>query len=96
MIDDAIAELLNMVAGQIQAELEIDQRLGLPRRTTLAELSKEGGVDFNDSILLTSEGLGDLKVWVFERTLPVESAPHAPSVGVKFRSLFRKLQPQKH
>ena len=69
MIDDAIAELLNMVAGQIQTELEIDQPLGLPRTTTLAELS-QGGVGFVDSILLTSDNLGDLKLWVFEKTVP--------------------------
>ena len=92
MIDDSIAELLNMVAGQIQTELEIDQPLGLPRRTSLAELSQGGGVAFDDAILLTSEGLGDLKLWVFERTVPVEGTePARPGIGKRFRSLFSKL-----
>lgn len=95
MIDDAIAEFLNMVAGQIQSELEINQPLGLPRPTTLAELSQGGGVAFDDSILLTSQGLGDLKVWVFERTLPVESSPRPPGAGMGFRTLFRKLLPRR-
>jgi hypothetical protein len=31
MIDDALRELLNMTAGQIKAELALDQPLGLPR-----------------------------------------------------------------
>ena len=92
MIDDAIAELLNMVAGQIQAELEIDQRLGLPRRTSLAELSQGGGVSFNDSILLTSESFGDLKLWVFERVARPDGAETGRSgIGKQFRSLFGKL-----
>jgi hypothetical protein len=93
-IDDAIAELLNMVAGQIQSELEIDQPLGLPRPTTLAELSQGGDVAFEDSILLTSEGLGDLKVWVFERTPPVERSARRSGIGAGVRSLFRKLLPR--
>ncbi len=94
MIDDAIAELLNMVAGQIQTELEIDQPLGLPRPTTLAEMSQGGGVGFDDSILLTNDTLGDLKLWVFERKAPVEGAQSLPNSGRGFRSLFRKLLPQ--
>jgi hypothetical protein len=31
MIDDFLRELLNMTAGQIKMELELDQALGLPR-----------------------------------------------------------------
>jgi chemotaxis phosphatase CheX-like protein len=95
MIDDAIAELLNMVAGQVQAELQIEQSLGLPRPTTLSELSQGGGVAFEDSVLLTSEGMGDLKLWVFERTVPAEGAPPMPGIGKGFRSLFRKLRPRR-
>jgi Chemotaxis phosphatase CheX len=94
MIDDAIAELLNMVAGQIQAELHIDQPLGLPRPTTLSELSQGEGVAFEDSVLLTSEGLGDLKLWVFERTVQADGAKPLPATGRGFRSLFRKLLPR--
>lgn len=87
MIDDAIAEFLNMIAGRIQAELSIEQQLGLPRPTTLGELATEGGVGFEDSILLNSRNLGDLKVWIFEKT-----APTAGSKKPSFRSLFKKLK----
>jgi Chemotaxis phosphatase CheX len=91
MIDDSIAELLNMVAGQIQTALEIDQPLGLPRTTSLSEISQKTGVGFSDSILLTSQGLGDLKLWIFETTAPVEPAPRATS-GRTFRSLFQRVR----
>jgi Chemotaxis phosphatase CheX len=91
MIDDSIAELLNMVAGQIQTALEIDQPLGLPRSTSLAEIAQGGGVGFDDSILLTSKGLGDLKLWIFEKTSPTQDAPTVTKSGGMFRSLFRKL-----
>ena len=94
MIDDAIAELLNMVAGQIQSELEIDQRLGLPRRTSLAELSQGGGVSFDDSILLTSDSFGDLKLWVFERVARTDAETSRPGIAKRFRSLFDK-RPQR-
>jgi hypothetical protein len=91
MIDDAIAELLNMVAGQIQTALEIDQPLGLPKPTSLAEISQKGGVGFDDSILLTSQGLGDIKLWIFETAVPTEHTPKVTS-GRPFRSLFQKIR----
>jgi hypothetical protein len=95
MIDDAIAELLNMVAGQIQTALDIDQPLGLPRPTSLAEMSQRAGVRFEDAILLTSKGLSDLNLWIFETvTISEETPPTQPqtptSFSRKFRSLFRK------
>jgi hypothetical protein len=90
MIDDAIAELLNMVAGQIQTALEIDQPLGLPRPTSLAELSQSGGVGFEDAILLTSPALGDIKLWIFE-THPASQTPTLKVRRGMFTSLFRKL-----
>ena len=89
MVDDAIRELLNMVAGQIQKYLKIDQPLGLPRPISLADLADEGGVGFNDALLLTSDGTGDMKLWIFERT-PDEKTPAAKGRGF-VRSLFRKL-----
>jgi hypothetical protein len=91
MIDDSIAELLSMVAGQIQTALEIDQPLGLPRPTSLAELAQGGGVSFDDSILLTSQGLGDLKLWIFETASPGEQTPQGKTRRT-FRSLFQKLR----
>jgi hypothetical protein len=94
-VNDAIAELLNMVAGQIQSALEIDQQLGLPKPTTLGELSEGGGVAFEDSILLTSDNLGDLKLWVFERTPRAEAGAAPPTRDKGFRSLFRKLSPRR-
>lgn len=90
MIDDAIAELLNMVAGQIQRALEIDQPLGLPRPTSLAELSEAGGVGFEDAILLSSPALADIKLWIFE-IHPLHQAVAVPKAKAgMFRSLFRK------
>jgi hypothetical protein len=94
MIDDAIAELLNMVAGQIQTALEIDQPLGLPRTTSLAEIAQGGGVGFDDSILLTSKGLGDLKLWIFEKTTATQEAVSVRKPIGRFRSLFQKLGPK--
>jgi len=91
MVDDAIAELLNMVAGRIQTALEIDQPLGLPRPTSLAEIAERSGVGFNDAILLTSTGFGDLKMWIFERAAPDDTAPPALKKAGPFRSFFRKL-----
>jgi hypothetical protein len=67
MIDDAVRELLNMVAGQVSRCLRIDQRLGLPRPTNMAEIAAEGGPGANDSVLLRSEGNADLRLWIFER-----------------------------
>ncbi len=93
MINDGIAELLNMVAGQIQSELQIDQQLGLPRSTSLAELSDNGGVSFHDSILLTSDSLGDLKLWVFERITPTDDGKPRALFKNGVRSLIRKLLP---
>lgn len=89
MIDDAIAELVNMVAGRIKAALEIDQMLGLPRATSLAEISQSAGVDFSDGILLTSQGIADLKLWIFETFVSFGQTPEAER-GRTNRSLFRK------
>jgi hypothetical protein len=93
MIKDGIAELLNMVAGQIQSELQIDQQLGLPRTTSLAELSENGGFSFHDSILLTSDSLGDLKLWVFELVTPTDDGQPRALFKNGVRSLIRKLLP---
>jgi hypothetical protein len=89
MVDDAIRELLNMVAGQVQKHLKIDQPLGLPRPISLAELTAAVGVGFSDALLLTSSGIGDMKLWIFERTHD-EKTVTAPGGGF-VRSLFRKL-----
>jgi hypothetical protein len=78
-----------MVAGQIQKYLRIDQPLGLPRPTSLADLVATGGVGFSDALLLTSNGTGDLKLWIFERTADEKAV--AETSGGFVRSLFRKL-----
>lgn len=93
MIDDSVAELLNMVAGQVQIAFEIDQPLGLPRATSLAEISEKMGVGLQDSILLTCRGLSDLRVWVFETSAPspVESVDGAGARRGKISSLFRRM-----
>lgn len=87
--EDAIRELLNMVAGQIQTALEIDQQLGLPRSTTMAELAAMGAAGFKEAMLLTSNGSGDIRLWIFEKT-PSEAQPANRSAGF-VRSLFRKF-----
>lgn len=89
MIDDAIAEVLNMVAGQIQRAMGIDQPLGLPRVTSLGEMAATSGVGFNDSVLLTSEGAVDLKLWIIERKAPSEDVPGSKE-GSVLKSLIRK------
>jgi hypothetical protein len=66
MIDDTIAELLNMVAGQISAALGYTHTLGLPRRTNLAEIASGDGHGFEDAVLLRSEGRIDLRLWILE------------------------------
>lgn len=55
MVDDARAELLNMMTGQFQTDLKIDQPLGLGRPTSLSELSQGGGGAFEHSIVLTGD-----------------------------------------
>jgi hypothetical protein len=65
MIDDVVAELLNMLAGQISGVLSYSYSLGLPHRTTLGELNRED-VEFGQAILLRSEGKVDLGLWLLE------------------------------
>jgi hypothetical protein len=88
-IDDAIRELLNVVAGQVQRKLRIDQALGMPRPTTLAEL---GGPGIQDSVLLRSHGDVDIRLWIFEEgrvAKPLEPAP----LRTRFRSLIKRFVP---
>lgn len=85
MVDDAIAEFLNMIAGRIQTALSIDQPLGPPVRTSIGEVALEGGVGFADAILLKSTALGDIKIWIYERK------PNPKSGEKPFRSLVRKV-----
>lgn len=86
MIEDSTRELLNMVAGRIKTALEIDQALGLPRITSLAEISKDTGIGVRDAILLRGKGVADVNLWVFEK---VAQAPYAEKMRA-FRSLFRR------
>lgn len=89
MIDDAIAELLNMVAGQISASLRLNLALGLPHRTTLAEIIASGGDGIADAALFRSEGKIDLWLWVFENHPPAAAAPKKST----FRSILKKIRP---
>ena len=88
MIDDAIAELLNMVAGQISASLRLNLALGLPHRTTLAEIIASGGEGIADAALFRSEGKIDLWLWVFENH-PAASVPKKSM----FKSILKKIRP---
>ena len=90
LVDDAVHELLNMVAGQVSRCLKIDQRLGLPRKTNMAEIAAEGGPETSDAILLRSEGNADLRLWVFERVDAAAGPAKAPIAG-RVRSLVKRL-----
>jgi hypothetical protein len=89
MIDDAIAELLNMVAGQISATLRLNLALGLPHATTLAEIIASGGDGIADAALFRSEGKIDLWLWIFENHPPAGKTPERSI----FRSLLKKIRP---
>ena len=91
MVDDAIAELLNMVAGQISSSLSLNLALGLPHRTTLAEIVASGGDGIADAALFRSQGTIDLWLWVFENHTLVNTNPvRGRSV---LRSLLQKIRP---
>src|SRR5438876_6603706 len=53
-VDDAIRELLNLVAGKVTRALDVKHTLTVPRNTTLAELAGIGGLDMNEAVLLRS------------------------------------------
>lgn len=77
MIDDVIAELLNMLAGQISGALAYRYSLGLPHRATLKDISGETLV-FEQAILLRSIGRVDLGLWLLEEK-PSQSSRGAKS-----------------
>jgi hypothetical protein len=64
MIEHATGELVKLVASQVQSALHIYKPLGTPQRTTLAEMAATLGPGWNEALLLRSEGLGDLRLWV--------------------------------
>jgi hypothetical protein len=95
MVDDAVRELLNMVAGQVQRSLKVDQRLGLPRSTNMAEIAAEGGPGASDSVLLRSAGNADLRLWIFERVAHGGEQASSPAAKVpvakRVKLLVRRL-----
>src|SRR5438309_1195737 len=66
-VDDAIRELLNIVAGRVAQTLDGEETVGQPRSTTLAELADLGGPDPSEGVLLRSQGQVDIRLWLFER-----------------------------
>ena len=90
MVDDSISELLNMVAGQISAALQMDLQLGLPRRTTLAEIIAASGSGVDNAVLFHSEGKVDLWLWVFETRAALDKSAPPPST---FRSILNRIRP---
>ena len=90
MVDDSISELLNMVAGQISAALQLDLQLGLPRRTTLAEIIAASGAGVDNAVLFRSEGKVDLWLWVFETHAAIDKSAPPPST---FRSILKRIRP---
>jgi hypothetical protein len=94
MIDDAIAELLNMVAAQISTALQLNHTLGFPRRTTLAEISEGGRLHFADAVLLRSEGKVDLGLWILETESIKEHDPKSCERSSNvFQTLLRLIVP---
>ena len=88
-IDDAITQLLSVVADQVQQVLGVHQPLGTPRPTTLAEL---GAAGTDDAVLLRSHGDVDLRLWILEEQ-PASTAAGAPgSVLSRFRSLVKRIK----
>ena len=86
MAEDAIAELLNMVAAQISTALGGAHKLGLPATTTLPEIAAAGGLRLNDAALLHSEGAIDLGLWILE-----SPSPSAEVSTGGLRALLRKF-----
>ena len=84
MIDDVVAELLNMLAGQIAGALAYRYSVGLPRRTTLIELLQSKLV-FDQAVLLRSEGKVDLGLWLLEENLALSEGAALPSIGNRRR-----------
>jgi len=86
MADDAISELLNMVAAQISNALGDAHQLGLPTSTTLPQIAASGGFRLDDAALLHSEGEIDLGLWILE-----SPAKGADAAAGGLRSLIRKI-----
>jgi CheY-specific phosphatase CheX len=95
MTDDAIAELLNMVAAQISNALGSTHQLGLPTRTTLPEIAAGGGLRLADAALLHSEGAIDLGLWILESPGAGAMPEVRPPTGGVLRSLLRKIGVQR-
>jgi len=91
MIDDVIAELLNMIAGQISKALDLEHLIGLPSRTTLADLFQACGLGAKDPVLLRSQAEVDLGLWIFEAQPVEDEAAAVRTGGGGFRSLIRKI-----
>jgi CheY-specific phosphatase CheX len=90
MIDDAIAELLNMVAAQISTAMGSTHKLGFPSRTNLPEIATGGGLRLDEAALLHSEGAIDLGLWILE-SMTSDKAKDAAPAARGFRSLLRKI-----
>ena len=88
-IDAALRNLLNIVAAQLAQLLKVDAALGVARRTTLAEVARQGGPGIADGVLLRSTGRIDIRLWIFERLAPAKRGP-----GSLFRSLVKALRGQ--
>jgi hypothetical protein len=88
-VDAALRNLLNVVAAQLARLLQVDAALGVARRTTLAEVARQGGPGIADGVLLRSTGRIDIRLWIFERLPPAKRGPVA-----LFRSLVKALRGQ--
>jgi hypothetical protein len=86
--DTALRNLLNMIAAQLAQLLKVDASIGVARRTTLAEVARQGGPGIADGVLLRSTGRIDIRLWIFERISPAKPS----GAGQIFRSLVKALR----
>ncbi len=61
MIEDALSELVNIVAGQVKRLLGVDQALGLPR---MLRASGEGVIDHGWRSATMRSGSAEVRFWV--------------------------------
>jgi hypothetical protein len=91
MIDDAIAELLNMVAGQVATAMQSNHTLGLPRRTKLSEIARAGMATLDGAVLLRSEGAVDLGLWILETDVVGGPDDKPKAQGAQRSGLLRSI-----
>jgi len=92
MIGHATGELVKLVASQLQSALHIDKPLGIPQRTTLAEMAARLGPGWDEAVVLRSDGLGDLRLWLLaDPGAPLAEGAESLGYGQRLRSFLESL-----